>query len=244
MNSSHDWAKYVSFTVALAIVVVVLLAVWGVVPGQVLPMVKVGLVAPFEGPQRTIAYDTLFAVKLAIERYNEKVRHTGGPLVELVSLDDGGRAENSQQQAHEMAVDPAVLGVVGPWSVETASSSLPVYQQARLGVVLPGTVGENAGLPPESEGLIQIDRTGSEIKNLGQDQDFVSSFRSVAGRSPSSQAMLAYAAMNSLLRVVEEGKSDAIRERVFTKLRSASKQSGLTEPSGFGRLGDDAEPSA
>jgi len=246
MNGSHDWAKCVSFTVALAIVIGVLLAVWGVVPGQVLPMVKVGLVAPFEGPQRIMAYDTLFAVKLAIERYNEKVRHTGGPLVELVSLDDGGRPENSRRQAQEMAVDPVLLGVVGPWSVETARSSVPVYQQARLGVVLPGMVGENDGFPHGSEGLIQIDPSSSEIKNLGQDQDFLSSFRSVAGHWPSSQAVLAYAAMNSLLRAAEEVErgGELTRESVFTQLKSASKESGLTEPSGFHQRGDDVEPPA
>jgi hypothetical protein len=226
MNGSHDWAKYVSLTVLLAIVVVVLPAVRGVAPGQVLPMVKVGLVAPFEGAQRTMAYDALFAVKLAIERYNEQVRHTGGPLVELVSLDDGGRPENSRQQAQEMAVDPVVLGVVGPWSVETASSSIPVFQHARLGVVLPGMVGSNDGVPPKSEGLIQIDPSASEVKNLSLDQEFVSSFSSVAGHSPSSQAALAYTAMNSLLRAVEEGRAEVTRERVFTQLRSASKPSG------------------
>jgi hypothetical protein len=90
-------------------------------------------------------------------------------------------------------------------------------------VVLPGIMGENDGLSTELEGLIQIDPSGSEITNLGQDQDFVSSFKSAAGHSPSSPAALAYTAMNSLLRAVEEGKTEVSRERVFTRIRSASK---------------------
>jgi len=117
-------------------------------PGSVLPVVKIGLVAPFEGPQRAMAYDALFATKLALSRFNEQQRNAGGPLVELVALNDDGQAIRSRQVAQEMAVDPAIVGVIGPWSAEAAAAAAKTYREANLPVVYPGL------------GLGQLDTTG------------------------------------------------------------------------------------
>lgn len=117
-------------------------------PGSVLPVVKIGLVAPFEGPQRAMAYDALFATKLALRRFNEQQRNAGGPLVELVALNDDGQAIRSRQVAQEMAVDPAIVGVIGPWSAEAAAAAAKTYREANLPVVYPGL------------GLGQLDTTG------------------------------------------------------------------------------------
>ncbi len=86
----------------------------------VLPVVKVGLIAPFEGPQRAAAYECLFAVKSAIKEYNEASRGIG-PLVELVALDDSLSVEDADKRKvmQQMTIDPAVLGVVGPWMTES-----------------------------------------------------------------------------------------------------------------------------
>ncbi len=70
-----------------------------------------------------MAYDALFATKLALRRFNEQQRNAGGPLVELVALNDDGQAIRSRQVAQEMAVDPAIVGVIGPWSAEAAAGA-------------------------------------------------------------------------------------------------------------------------
>jgi len=86
----------------------------------VLPVVKVGLIAPFEGPQRAAAYECLFSVKLAIKEYNESSRDVG-PLVELVALNDSLQPVDAAKRRalQQMIIDPVVLGVIGPWMEET-----------------------------------------------------------------------------------------------------------------------------
>ena len=58
-------------------------------PGSTDPLIKIGLVAPFEGQFRSRGYEVLYAVKLAIRECNES-GGVGGYRVELVALDDGG----------------------------------------------------------------------------------------------------------------------------------------------------------
>ncbi len=48
----------------------------------------------------------------------------------------------------EMAVDPAIVGVIGPWSAEAAAAAAKTYREANLPVVYPGL------------GLGQLDTTG------------------------------------------------------------------------------------
>lgn len=105
-------------------------------PRNVLPVVKIGMVAPFEGPQRTEAYDALSTVKAAIQDYNDANRESG-PMVELVALNDNGWVEEARRQALQMAADPAILGVIGPWSAESAAAGNDVYVDAGLAVVYP-----------------------------------------------------------------------------------------------------------
>jgi hypothetical protein len=100
-------------------------------PGSVKPTVKIGLSAPFEGQYRDLGYEALYAVRLAVRE-----RNAGGGvgqrfLVELVALNDFNEADKAVEQARKMAVDPAVLGVIGGWSPETA---LAAGEYERLGL--------------------------------------------------------------------------------------------------------------
>ncbi|RME85899.1 MAG: ABC transporter substrate-binding protein, partial [Caldilineae bacterium] len=51
------------------------------------PVVKLGLIAPFEGPSRPLGYSILYAVRLRLQMWN---RQGGSPRVELVALNDDG----------------------------------------------------------------------------------------------------------------------------------------------------------
>ena len=53
------------------------------------PVVKIGLVAPFEGRYRPIGYDVIYSARLAVREINA-AGGIDGHRVALVALDDGG----------------------------------------------------------------------------------------------------------------------------------------------------------
>jgi len=174
--------------------------------GNVLRVVKIGMVAPFEGPQRTTAYDTLLAVKLAVRHHND-ISRANGPLVELVALNDDGQPEDSKQQALQMVADPAILGVIGPWMERRAAAGNDIYREARLAVVYPGT--------------------GPRC--------LTSSFRTLAHKPQTSQAIVAHRAANVLLEAIREVSSNSslTRENVFREVQAQENSSMFTDPVEF-----------
>jgi ABC-type branched-subunit amino acid transport system substrate-binding protein len=186
------------------------------VPGSVRTVVKIGLVAPFEGSQRTLAYDALFGSRLAVQRHNRTASQEQ-PLVELVALNDDGRPAESQHQAREMAIDPDIVGVIGPWSTETAQAALDAYRTARLAVVLPDAnllPKREPASPDLADGVAEI-ATGA----LVADKEFAARFQAMAGREPSRQAIAAYDAANLLLNAMVERPT---RAGVFAQITASS----------------------
>jgi len=98
------------------------------------PIVKVGLVAPFEGLYRPLGHGVLYAVKLAISERNEQ-GGVAGYMVELVALDDGNDPVKAAQSARELALDPDVMGVIGHFSNAATLAALPEYHRAGLALV-------------------------------------------------------------------------------------------------------------
>ena len=98
---------------------------------SVSPVVKIGLAAPFEGENRAIGYDVIYAARLAVREINE-VGGIGGYRVALVALDDGGDPELARQTAASLAIDPAVVAVLGHWRPATTAAAQPVYAQNNL----------------------------------------------------------------------------------------------------------------
>jgi len=103
-------------------------------PGGTRPLVKLGLVAPFEGQHRAIGYDALYAVKLAIREQNA-AGGMGEYLVELVALDDDNDSQQAARRAEEMAIDPDVLAVIGGFTEATAAASGVAYSRLGLAFV-------------------------------------------------------------------------------------------------------------
>ncbi|MEZ4769111.1 MAG: ABC transporter substrate-binding protein [Caldilineales bacterium] len=81
--------------------------------GSTRPVIKIGLIAPFEELYRDDGYEVLNAVKLAVNQRNA-AGGVAGSSVALVALNDNGRGDEAQTQAAKMAVDPDILGVIGP----------------------------------------------------------------------------------------------------------------------------------
>ena len=76
---------------------------------SVRPVVKIGLVAPFEGRERAIGYDAVYAARLAVREANAAggiggSDGRGGYRLALVALDDRGDAELATQTAAALDV--------------------------------------------------------------------------------------------------------------------------------------------
>lgn len=84
-------------------------------------VVKIGLIAPFEGPSRPLGYSVLHAVRLRLQQWNEG---GGSPKVELVALNDDGDANMAATLPNQLAIDPDVMLVLGPPQGHTALASL------------------------------------------------------------------------------------------------------------------------
>jgi ABC-type branched-subunit amino acid transport system substrate-binding protein len=98
------------------------------------PVVKIGLVAPFEGRFRAIGYEAVYAARLAIREINARggVR---GYRIELVALDDRGEGERAIEAARQLVIDPQVVAVIGHYRPATSAAALAVYCASRVPIV-------------------------------------------------------------------------------------------------------------
>jgi len=155
-------------------------------PGSVTPTVKIGLSAPFEGLYRDRGYEALHAVRLAVRQRNEAGGLGGRYLIEIVALNDFGEPQEALVQAHKMAVDSGVLGVLGGLSTEAAASAAGEYRALGLAFLAPD--GEVAvGVAPAPTSL--------EFREAYQAQS--------GGAPPGPIAVWAYEATNRLLDAVD-----------------------------------------
>jgi ABC-type branched-subunit amino acid transport system substrate-binding protein len=69
------------------------------------PVIRIALLAPFEGRYREIGYEMLYAARLAL-------REGGYSGVELLPLDTGENAESAVQRAQALAANPLVRIVI------------------------------------------------------------------------------------------------------------------------------------
>jgi ABC-type branched-subunit amino acid transport system substrate-binding protein len=104
---------------------------------SVAPVVKVGLVAPFEGRYREVGYDAIYSARLAIREVNE-AGGIGGYRVALVALDDNSEPELARQAAASLVVDSGVVAVAGHWLSEPSEAAEAVYATADLPFVVLG----------------------------------------------------------------------------------------------------------
>lgn len=98
-------------------------------PASTPAVVKIGLIAPFEGPSRPLGYSILFAVKLRLQEWNASGQ---SPRVELVALNDDGDPALAAVLPAQLAVDPDVLVVLGPPQGPTAVTAWPALAAAQL----------------------------------------------------------------------------------------------------------------
>jgi len=151
-------------------------------PAGTAPVVRIGLVAPFEGRQREIGYDVIYAARLAVREWNGR-GGVNGYRVELVALDDGGNPEMALRAAQSLAVDPAVVGAIGHWLEETTAAARPAYAEAELPLIEMDETNQWTGEAPEN---------------------FTASYQAVApfGEEPGPRALPAYETCNLLIETI------------------------------------------
>lgn len=110
------------------------------------PVVKVGLVGPFEGANRAIGYDVIYSARLAVREINA-AGGVGGYRLSLVALDDSGDPELAQQVAASLVIDPAVVAVIGHWTEGTTAVATPIYAANNLPFISAGAQYPAAQLP-------------------------------------------------------------------------------------------------
>jgi len=147
MKSTSLTSSAVASLAALALALVLLAGC-----ASVAPVVKIGLVAPFEGRDRTIGYDAVYAARLAVREMNA-AGGIDGLRVALVALDDRGDPELARDAAASLAIDPAVVAVVGHYRTETTAAAADLYARAGLPLLAAGaapfTPGDPAALPDD-----------------------------------------------------------------------------------------------
>jgi ABC-type branched-subunit amino acid transport system substrate-binding protein len=97
-------------------------------------VVKIGLVAPFEGRYREIGDAVIPAARLAIRQYAQ-LYPDDNLVLELVAYDDQGVPALAQAQAAKLVLDPQVAVVIGNWRDETTAAALPIYARANVPVI-------------------------------------------------------------------------------------------------------------
>lgn len=150
-------------------------------PGSTKPVIKVGLIAPFEGEHRSDGYQRLYGVKLALQEVN-LAGGVAGYKIELVALNDYANMEEAISQAQELVVDSDIRAIVGQWDPTLFNASAPIYMAAKLAVVEPTQLIDFSALPPT----------------------FAADFEALGGSMPDQQAKQAYLATYQLLTAIEQ----------------------------------------
>ena len=100
------------------------------------PVVKFGLVAPFEGRYRPLGYDAIYAARLAVRERNA-AGGVRGYRVELVAYDDGGDAQAAIERAGQLVLDRQVVAAIGHYRVNTSRAAWDVYGREGLPLIAP-----------------------------------------------------------------------------------------------------------
>ena len=103
-------------------------------PGDAAPVVKIGVIAPFEGAGRPLGYAVLPAIKAVAAEVNASGA-LGRYQVLVVAFNDDLHRPTAAAQAKALALDPDVLAVVGPWTAETAAAAEPILAEAGIPMV-------------------------------------------------------------------------------------------------------------
>ena len=100
-------------------------------------VLKIGLVAPFEGRYRYVGYDAIYAARLAVREINA-AGGVGGWSLELVAYDDRGDPELAHTAARNLVIDPDVVAVIGHYRQASTEAASAIYAEAGMPLLAVG----------------------------------------------------------------------------------------------------------
>ncbi len=107
-------------------------------PPQLPRVVKIGLVAPFEGRYRYVGYDAIYAARLAVREINA-AGGVAGWMLELTAYDDRADPEMARTAARNLITDPDVIAVIGHYRQASTLAARALYAEAGMPLLVVGT---------------------------------------------------------------------------------------------------------
>ena len=201
------------------------------------PVIKIGLVAPFEGRYRPIGYEAIYAARLAIREINAR-GGINGRRIELVALDDRGEPDKALTAARQLVLDPQVVAVVGHLQPDSTDAAMKIYCEAGLPMIAIESAGNacqgayvlgNAPRPQWLEDQLTFVSNVPDPNSLSAAQDFVKDYNAIPIDSTRAGpiALQTYDALNLLFKAFAEaaqmdrgGVQAAVRQIDFSGLGS------------------------
>ncbi len=179
-------------------------------------VVKIGLVAPFEGQHRSLGYDAITAARLAVREINAQ-GGVGGYNIELVAYDDRADPTLARSVAHNLSIDPDVVAVIGSYQQRTLTAAAPIYAEGGLPLIAVGgwvtaTTGAVWHLAPPptrlaAEMVHQAEGVSRDASTVVGDGPLVTPLRAdiaEATRQPISATMAARFSVQSPVEAAEQ----------------------------------------
>ncbi|MCX6033296.1 MAG: ABC transporter substrate-binding protein [Chloroflexi bacterium] len=207
-------------------------------PGDAAPVVKIGLIAPFEGVGRPFGYGILPAVKAAIAEANASGQ-LGRYRVALVALNDDLDPRAAAAQAQALTQDADVVAVLGPWESATAQAAAPILAQAGIptlvGAPLTGPLSGVTSLCPSPQQITVAFDTKIRVVNTLSVADDATMAANELIRSYAQNQTGALAGGPDLFRPWLIGRAGAAAEGT---LAAACAPAGMAVPGGAGQGAD------
>ncbi|NTU63988.1 MAG: ABC transporter substrate-binding protein [Chloroflexi bacterium] len=214
------------------------------------PVVKIGLVAPFEGRYRHVGYEAIYAARLAIREINAR-GGIDGQRIELVALDDRGEPEQAITAARQLVLDPQVVAVIGHLRPDSSDAAMKVYCEAGLPVIVVESAAQACegafvlGRAPRDrwpdDQLIFVSSV-PDPGSLSAAQDFVKSYNAIPidGTRAGPIALQTYDALNLLFEAI--ARTEGIDREGVQAALSQINFSGLGAPYAFDSQGQLIDP--
>jgi ABC-type branched-subunit amino acid transport system substrate-binding protein len=101
-------------------------------------VIKIGLVAPFEGRYRYIGYDAIYAARMAVREINTQ-GGIDGWRIDLVAYDGRASPQMAQDAARNLTVDRDIIAVIGHYRGKSTAAAQPIYAAANMPLIVIGT---------------------------------------------------------------------------------------------------------
>lgn len=179
-------------------------------------LVRIALLAPFEGRYREIGYDAYYAARLALA-------DSGDLQIELLALDDGGSGGSAVERAKALAQDPLVKVVI-----TLGYSLVEAEVQAALGDLPVIVVGEWGVRPQAPQVYVLSNPQIPERINLSENLSITQAAQQAAPLVGSDMlAMKAFPLLRSNISIVRIISSGSLPDAAF---RERYLKTGLFVP--------------